>query len=104
MGKFDISTDIDPFLCTHLIYAFVGLDAFGNLQSKNKQLDFSVKGGLGNYQKFNNLKTKNPTLKTLLSVGGSKTSKNFSITAADPVKRHTYVCRIIIRLHKILWF
>lgn len=91
LGKFDITTDLDPLLCTHLIYAYVGIDDTGKILIKNRNLDLSFSKGRGNLRKFNALKLKNPHVKTLLGVGGSQSSKNFSITAADPVKRVNFL-------------
>ncbi|TMW42614.1 hypothetical protein DOY81_012308, partial [Sarcophaga bullata] len=91
LGKFSLETDMNPLLCTHLIYAFCGLQQTGELKINDPHLDLDddIKGR-GNYQIFNNLKLKNPSLKTLLSVGGwTEGSLNFSIVAADPTKRAT---------------
>lgn len=57
--------DIDPFLCTHLIYSFANLE-----DSKLVPFEWNDDGPTGGYKKFNDLKKKNPALKTLLAVGG----------------------------------
>uniref|UniRef100_A0A452QPQ4 Chitinase 1 n=1 Tax=Ursus americanus TaxID=9643 RepID=A0A452QPQ4_URSAM len=54
--------DVDPNLCTHLIYAFAGMN---NHQLSPVEWDDSVL-----YREFNGLKKMNPKLKTLLAVGG----------------------------------
>uniref|UniRef100_A0A7N5NZZ4 Chitinase 1 n=1 Tax=Ailuropoda melanoleuca TaxID=9646 RepID=A0A7N5NZZ4_AILME len=54
--------DVAPNLCTHLIYAFAGMN---NHQLSSVEWDDSVL-----YQEFNGLKKMNPKLKTLLAVGG----------------------------------
>lgn len=78
---------MDPYLCTHLIYAFYGIKTNGELRARNNLPD-----DLENLRKFNDLKLENPSLKTLLSVGGwSEGSTNFSIVAADPQKRQTFL-------------
>ena len=92
LGRFSLETDMDPSLCTHLIYAFCGVQQNGKLKVNVPHLDLDDSKGLGNYRKFNSLKQKNPSLKTLLSVGGWKEgSLNFSIVAADPVKRSAFL-------------
>ena len=61
--------DIDPSLCTHLVYATIGLN--GN--------DFTLKPGgdeetnpvTGLYKRFTDLKLQNPNLKTLICISGS---------------------------------
>ncbi|XP_050419117.1 chitotriosidase-1 [Patella vulgata] len=55
--------DIDPYLCTHLIYAF------GVIKTDHTLGPMSA-GETERYKKFNDLKLKNGHLKTLLSVGG----------------------------------
>nr|XP_022318915.1 probable chitinase 10 [Crassostrea virginica] len=57
--------DVDPFLCTHIIYAFgkvVGntIDAY----------EWNDKGTGGQYEKIMSLRTVNPNLKVLLAIGG----------------------------------
>ncbi|CAH1794863.1 unnamed protein product, partial [Owenia fusiformis] len=66
-GKFT-PENIDPQLCTHIIYAFAKIE--------NGQLapfewnDESTAYSKGNYEKVNDLKKKNTQLRTLLAVGG----------------------------------
>ncbi|XP_048205920.1 chitinase-3-like protein 2 [Perognathus longimembris pacificus] len=60
-GKFT-PEDIDPFLCSHLIYAFAGIS--------NNKVNINDKNAALLYQTINNLKAKNPKLKILLSIGG----------------------------------
>ncbi|ESO85833.1 hypothetical protein LOTGIDRAFT_195779 [Lottia gigantea] len=57
--------DIDPNLCTHLMFAFATLDSTA---TKIKPTDPSDDPSF--YKRFNDLKLKNPKLKTMLSVGG----------------------------------
>ncbi|XP_069102179.1 acidic mammalian chitinase-like [Argopecten irradians] len=54
--------DIDPFICTHIMYAFSQLN--GNDMTIVEWNDLST------YQKVMNLKVTNPHLKVLLAVGG----------------------------------
>ncbi|XP_051021381.1 chitinase-like protein 3 [Acomys russatus] len=55
------TADIDPCLCTHLIYSFAGIWKNNITMSKKKDLD--------DYKDFNDLKKRNNKLKTLLSIG-----------------------------------
>ncbi|EDW04732.1 GH12757 [Drosophila grimshawi] len=90
-GKFGVE-DIDPFLCTHLVYAFLGINETGELRIIDPYLDLEDNGGRGNIKKFNALKLKNPTLKTLVAVGGwNEGSQHFSIVASDAEKRARFI-------------
>ncbi|XP_069798313.1 acidic mammalian chitinase-like isoform X2 [Narcine bancroftii] len=55
--------DINPKLCTHLTYAFAVI-------GKNHQIVPQQQEDENLYMSFNNLKKRNPNLRTLLSVGG----------------------------------
>ncbi|RUS82184.1 hypothetical protein EGW08_010066, partial [Elysia chlorotica] len=67
IGKF-VPEDIDPNLCTHLIYSFANLQ--NNRLVPFEANDDDSAGSVGMYTKFNNLKNVNPNLKTMLAVGG----------------------------------
>jgi len=60
--------DIDVDLCSHLIYAFAAME--GNRLKAYEWNDESEPWMVGMYERFNNLKMINPSLKTLLAVGG----------------------------------
>jgi chitinase len=63
--------DIDPFLCTHLVYGFAGLDKTRYvIKSLDEYNDLEENWGKGSFRKFTNLKNVNPNLKTLLAIGG----------------------------------
>uniref|UniRef100_A0A3Q2DR11 GH18 domain-containing protein n=1 Tax=Cyprinodon variegatus TaxID=28743 RepID=A0A3Q2DR11_CYPVA len=56
--------NIDPFLCTHVIYSLATINSFNQIipiEWNDEQL----------YSSLNSLKNYNPALKTLLSVGGT---------------------------------
>jgi chitinase len=59
-------TNIDPSLCTHVNYAFLGVNADGTL----KILDSWNEVDLGGLQNVEALKSQNPDLKVLVSIGG----------------------------------
>ncbi|KAJ8708357.1 hypothetical protein PYW07_010482 [Mythimna separata] len=90
-GKYDVD-HIDPHLCTHLIYSFVGLDNNGNIVSLDPWLDLPDNYGRNNFGKFNALKNRNPSLKTLVAVGGwNEGSAKFSRMAASPALRQNFI-------------
>ncbi|XP_017477717.1 PREDICTED: chitinase-3-like protein 1 [Rhagoletis zephyria] len=94
-GKFDVN-NIDPFLCTHLMYAFFGIEENGDIRIIDPYLDLEENGGRGNIRKFNALKLQNPTLKTMAAIGGwNEGSKNFSIVANDPERRQRFVRSVV---------
>ena len=69
-GRFDVE-NIDPFLCTHLIFGFAGLRPYDNaIYALDPYNELCENWGRGAYERFTGLKKINPTLKTLLAVGG----------------------------------
>ncbi|PVD26294.1 hypothetical protein C0Q70_13965 [Pomacea canaliculata] len=68
IGKF-WPEHIDPFLCTHVIFAFVDISKDGKGLLPNNWNDL---GEYGLYSRTTKLKLKNPKLKVLLAVGGWK--------------------------------
>uniref|UniRef100_A0A2A4K931 chitinase n=1 Tax=Heliothis virescens TaxID=7102 RepID=A0A2A4K931_HELVI len=91
LGKYDV-TDINPNLCTHLIYAFAGIDSEGNVISLDPYLDLPDNDGRDNFGKFNALKEQNPSLKTLLAVGGwNEGSSKYSVMAANSTLRQNFI-------------
>lgn len=58
--------NINPFLCTHIIYAFAGLSSKYELKPFDSYNDITQ----GGYRKFTSLKEHNKQLKTLIAVGG----------------------------------
>ncbi|CAH1258832.1 CHIT1 [Branchiostoma lanceolatum] len=67
IGKF-FPEDIDSSLCTHIIYSFAKM--VGNQLQAFEWNDESEPWMRGMYERFNDLKLTNPSLKTLLAVGG----------------------------------
>jgi len=78
---------------THIMYAFANLNTDGTLN-----IGASVPAQLVT---LNNLKTTNPDLKVLLSVGGWTWSSNFSAVAADSAKRTAFAnsCVAAVNTH-----
>ncbi len=64
-GRF-LPENVDPFLCSHLVFAFAYIDETTLTLTTVEKNDEEM------YKRINNLKTINPKLKTLLGVGGWK--------------------------------
>lgn len=102
LGKFDVE-DIDPFLCTHLIYTFAGLDPHTHrIKSLDPWNDLYDNYGKGAFLRFTTgLKQKNPQLKTLLAIGGwNEGSETYSEMSAIPERRKTFVKSVVEFLRK----
>ncbi|EDS41587.1 brain chitinase and chia [Culex quinquefasciatus] len=83
--------DIDPHLCTHLVYTFFGLHQNGSIAVLDPWLDLEDNWGRANVRKFNELKKANPTMKTLAAVGGyNEGSETFSKVASDTDLRQRF--------------
>merc|ERR1711936_193973 len=95
-GKFN-PENIDPFLCTHIIYAFAKLD-------RNHQLSMYEWNDDKLYPRMMALKEKNPKLKISLAVGGwnhenGKPSK-FSVMVNNDGYRKNFIETAITFLRK----
>ncbi|XP_023310401.1 chitotriosidase-1-like [Anoplophora glabripennis] len=92
-GQFDVG-NIDPYLCTHVIYAFIGITADGNIHILDEWE--SGRDGLNGFSNFANLTQVNPDLKLMVGMGGwNEGSKNYSIVAADSAKRTVLVAEVV---------
>lgn len=90
-GKFLIE-DIDPQLCTHLIYGFAKLGPNNEIAAYDPYLDLKENWGLGAFARFNNLKQKNPELTTILAIGGwNEGSTKYSNMAKQKSTRKTFI-------------
>uniref|UniRef100_G1QUJ7 Chitinase 3 like 2 n=2 Tax=Nomascus leucogenys TaxID=61853 RepID=G1QUJ7_NOMLE len=89
-GKFT-PENIDPFLCSHLIYSFASIE--------NNKVIIKDKSEVMLYQTINSLKTKNPKLKILLSIGGYLFgSKGFHPMVDSSTSRLEFVNSVILFL------
>ncbi|XP_030725201.2 acidic mammalian chitinase [Globicephala melas] len=80
--------DIDPCLCTHLIYAFAGM--------RNNEITTIEWNDVTLYQSFNSLKNKNSQLKTLLAIGGwNFGTAPFTAMVSTPENRKTFISSVI---------
>ena len=97
-GKY-LPENIDPFLCTHVIFAF-GWIKDGKLSSFEAN-DVSGDGKLGLYQRVVGLKAKNPKLKVMLAIGGwSFGTAKFKQVAETRFSRQTFIFSAIPFLRK----
>ncbi|PSN56209.1 hypothetical protein C0J52_01401 [Blattella germanica] len=93
-GKFDVE-DIDPKLCTHLIYSFVGISADGQVKLLEPGRDED------RIRRFNNLKRQNGNLKTMVAIGGANgDSAAFSQVVGDNRLRSVFANNVIAFLKK----
>ena len=94
-GKF-LPEDIEPHLCTHLVYAFAKISA-------NKLAMFEWNDDKL-YKRFNDLKLQNRELKTLLAVGGwnheSGLSSPFSQMVSSAANTKVFIASAISVLRK----
>ncbi|NXI46480.1 CHIA chitinase, partial [Galbula dea] len=87
LGKF-MPDNIDPCLCTHLLYAFAGM-------SNNKITTYEWNDETL-YKSFNGLKNQNKNLKTLLSLGGwNFGTDKFTTMVSTPQNRQTFIKSVI---------
>ncbi|OWR48578.1 hypothetical protein KGM_206219 [Danaus plexippus plexippus] len=94
--KFHLS-DLDPSLCTHLVYSFAVLDEKTNeIKSSDVGLDVENKDTTVGYKGFVDLKKKNPHLKVTLCIGGwNEGSQKFSLMAKSPHSRKQFIQSVI---------
>ncbi|KAL6083873.1 hypothetical protein STEG23_031398, partial [Scotinomys teguina] len=93
LGSFTVG-DIDPCLCTHLIYAFAGIQNNRIIQRRTDDLR--------DYQILKTLKNRNNKLINLLAVGGSDSgSAPFSYMVSTPQFRKIFISSVIdfLRTH-----
>ncbi|XP_073907121.1 acidic mammalian chitinase [Castor canadensis] len=80
--------NIDPYLCTHLIYAFAGM--------QNNEITTIEWNDVTFYQAFNGLKKKNSQLKTLLAIGGWNFGTDLFTTMVSTLEnRQTFIASVI---------
>uniref|UniRef100_A0A7M4EYX4 Acidic mammalian chitinase-like n=1 Tax=Crocodylus porosus TaxID=8502 RepID=A0A7M4EYX4_CROPO len=86
-GKY-FPKDIDPCLCTHLLYAFAGMT--------NNEIATIEWNDVTLYKSFNDLKNQNSELKTLLSIGGwNFGTAPFTAMVASSANRQTFINSVI---------
>ncbi|XP_060930113.1 chitinase-3-like protein 2 [Limanda limanda] len=95
-GKFTIE-DIDPNKCTHLIYAFSDINEFNELVPTRR-------ADIVRYQLLNGLKTRNPSLKTLLAVGGPTFNREKFTTMVSTTQKRTTFIQSAVALLRLFQF
>ncbi|KAF7268724.1 hypothetical protein GWI33_018078 [Rhynchophorus ferrugineus] len=86
-GQFT-TNDIDPTLCTDIIYSFAGL----NLNLEVTSLDSNVDITRGGYTNVTSIKDNYPCIKILLAIGGwNEGSIKYSVAAATEDSRKRFV-------------
>ncbi|XP_033119069.1 chitinase-3-like protein 1 [Anneissia japonica] len=99
VSKF-LPENVDPYLCTHIVYAFAKI-GYGNVLQAYEWNDESTAWSVGMYDKVNNLKLKNPSLKVLLAVGGwTFGSLGFTKMVATSSSRRQFITTSISFLRK----
>uniref|UniRef100_UPI002020B152 acidic mammalian chitinase-like n=1 Tax=Myodes glareolus TaxID=447135 RepID=UPI002020B152 len=87
LGRFT-PDNIDPCLCTHLIYAFAGM--------QNNEITTIEWNDVELYKAFNGLKNRNSNLKTLLAIGGwNFGSYPFTTMVSTAQNRKTFITSVI---------
>ena len=81
--------DIPVTQVTHVMYAFSNPTPEGTCEIHDPYAALELNGG--SLYLLEELKVANPSLKTLISLGGWTLSEHFSAIAADPVTRSAYV-------------
>ncbi|XP_047439319.1 chitinase, acidic.1 isoform X2 [Mugil cephalus] len=77
--------NIDPFLCTHIVYAQASINSLNQISTVERNDEQQ-------YGRLNGLKRVNPVLKTLLSVGGTVNGLNpFTAVVAKAEGRATFI-------------
>ncbi|XP_043471715.1 acidic mammalian chitinase-like isoform X2 [Leptopilina heterotoma] len=86
-GKYDIAK-INPSLCSHLIYSFIGLNNDGTIKILDAWIDVRQNG----FKNFNALRNKSPSTKTLAAIGGwAEGSEKFSNVVSNPGLRAKFI-------------
>ena len=91
-GHFDVE-DIDPFLCTHLVFGFAGLDARNyTIRALDPYNELEENWGKGAFKRFTGLKKSNPQLVTLLAIGGwNEGCTKYSQMVSTPERRSRFI-------------
>ncbi|XP_078035249.1 chitotriosidase-1 isoform X3 [Augochlora pura] len=94
-GKIEIK-DIDPSLCTHMIYSFVGINTDGTIRIMDPWADLPDDGGKDGFGKFVARSKESPGTKAMIAIGGwNEGSTKYSEVVGNPSKRSTFVQNVI---------
>ncbi|XP_036337876.1 probable chitinase 2 [Rhagoletis pomonella] len=88
--------NFDPNLCTHVVYAFAGLDITQSaIKSLDPWQDLKEDYGKGGFEHLTGFKITHPHLKVSLAIGGwNEGSKNYSLLVADAEQRGRFVKQV----------
>ncbi|XP_077556585.1 chitinase-3-like protein 1 isoform X1 [Haemaphysalis longicornis] len=94
-GKFPVE-NIDPFICTHIVYGFAGLGSDFKIRSLDSWNDLEDNYGKGAFKRFTALKKQNPKLKALIAIGGwNEGSVKYSAMAQQPAARKIFADSVV---------
>ncbi|KAJ3530749.1 hypothetical protein NM208_g9189 [Fusarium decemcellulare] len=87
---------LDTSSITHIFYAFVGVNEDGTLRALDEWADNSheVDGEKGCLAAIAKLKSENPHIKTIVSIGGGSSSSEFPALAENEEARQTFAQQI----------
>ncbi|RFN53731.1 hypothetical protein FIE12Z_2072 [Fusarium flagelliforme] len=87
---------LDTSYITHIFYAFVGVNEDGTLRALDDWADNEkmVDGEKGCLAAIAKLKSEHPHIKTLVSIGGGSSSKEFPALAANEEARQAFASQI----------
>nr|UTR35845.1 chitinase [Agrotis ipsilon] len=99
-GKFSLE-DLEPALCTHLVYSFAGLNETSNtIKSLDPWQDLETDYGKAGYKRIVGLKEKYPHLKVTLAIGGwNEGSPRYSNMASKPETRAAFIKSVMLMLN-----
>nr|XP_049698952.1 probable chitinase 2 isoform X1 [Helicoverpa armigera]XP_049698953.1 probable chitinase 2 isoform X2 [Helicoverpa armigera]XP_049698958.1 probable chitinase 2 isoform X3 [Helicoverpa armigera] len=99
-GKFSLE-DLEPSLCTHLVYSFAGLNETTNtIKSLDPWQDLETDYGKAGYKRLVGLKQKYPHLKVTLAIGGwNEGSPRYSNMASKPETRAAFIKSVLLMLN-----
>ncbi|XP_063844538.1 acidic mammalian chitinase-like [Scylla paramamosain] len=99
-GKVEIS-ELEPALCTHYIYAFAGINADFTIRVLDPWADLCDGGGKCGYDKFTAMKNTDPSLLTLLAVGGWNDGSVLYSKMAETAETRAVFIKSAIQLLKL---
>ncbi|KAJ0170307.1 hypothetical protein K1T71_014235 [Dendrolimus kikuchii] len=98
-GQFNLE-NLEPSLCTHIVYSFAGLDDKTNIiKSLDPWQDLEKDYGKRGYKRIVALKEQYPHLKVTIAIGGwNEGSPKYSKMASDPELRQTFIKSVMVFL------